>query len=190
MILTHQKNWFWSKMVSKRLILGRVWWLPTLINWFLHEKIRTPNLYSAFEFWLQWQFWILYFNNGESQHQTNGTQVENHAPELLLIALTLKIPESNVIVPTTMPLLAISLNCKYMFLFLDCWVLLSLILYIVGLFPINAVPLLDICFEWSLPKWHWGPIWCLDHCIQVGSLKPTLQIYIPCLGLFHLLRAS
>ena len=187
MILTLLNNWFWSKMVSNRVIvshwslmLGRVWWLPTRTNWFW--------------IWLQWEFWILYFNNGESQHQTNGTQVGNHAPELpltqpALIALTI-IPESNVIVPTTMPLLAISLNCMYMFLCLDCWVLLSLILYIVGLFPINAVPLLDIWFEWSLSKWHWGSIWCLDHCIQVGSLKPTLHIYVPCLGRFHLLRAS
>ena len=183
-------------MVSHRsLMLGRVWWLPTRTNWFLHEKIKTPNLYSSFEFWLQWELWILYFNIGESQHQTNGTEGGNHAPELpltqpaALIALTI-IPESNVIVPTTMPLLAISLNCMYMFLCLDCWVLLTLILYIVGLFTINAVPLLDIWFEWSLSKWHWGSIWCLYHCIQVGSLKPTLQIYVPCLGRFHLLRAS
>ena len=141
------------------------------------------------EFWLQWELWILYFNIGESQHQRNGTQVGNHAPELPLIALRLIIPESNAIVPMTMPPLVISLNCMYVF-----YGLLNIIqfnIYIVGLFPMNAVPLLDIWFEWSLPKWHWGPIWCLGHCIQVGSLKPTLQIYIPCLGVLYIfLRAS
>ena len=74
----------------------------------------------------------------------------NHAPELPLIALRLIIPESNAIVPMTMPPLVISLNCMYVF-----YGLLNIIqfnIYIVGLFPMNAVPLLDIWFEWSLPK--------------------------------------
>ena len=56
-----------------------------------------------------------------------------------LPAVRIIIPESNAIVPMTMPPSVISLNCMYVF-----YGLLNIIqfnIYIVGLFPINAVPL-------------------------------------------------
>ena len=176
------------------LMLGRVWWLPTRTNWLLYEKDQNPKF--VLSFWILIAVRVLnsifrqWGISASSQWRTIGEPCTGAAID----STSIDSADYN---------FGIKCDCSYdnastchitqlyvhVFV-LDCWILLSLILNIVGIFPINAILLLDIWFEWSLPKWHWGSIWCLDHCIQVGSLKPTLHICVPCLGRFHLLRAS
>ena len=145
-------------MVSNRvmvghwsLMLGRVWWLPTRTNWFLHEKDQNPKF--VLSFWILiavrvlnsiFQQWRISASN---QWNTNGEPCTGAAIDSTSI-------DSSDYNP------GIKCDCSYdngstchitqlyvhVFV-LDCWILLSLILNIVGIFPINAILLLDIWFD-------------------------------------------